>query len=102
MEDVLAEPPQEGVMHRRVGLLAELSVLALGSGGLAQAPSPEPPPRFGGRVEMPEHGFAVTVPDDWVALDLAVDEASRLEAAASFVGPDAGRSRGTVRPLPVL
>ena len=60
-------------MSRRVGLLAGLLVLTLGSGVVAQEPSPEPPPWFGGRVEMPEHGFAVTLPDDWVAFDPSAD-----------------------------
>jgi hypothetical protein len=41
-------------MGKRVGILAGLLVLVLGSGVAAQEPSPEPPPWFGGRVEMPE------------------------------------------------
>jgi hypothetical protein len=52
-------------------MLGLLLVLALGSGAVAQEPSP--PPWFGGRVEMPEHGFAVTVPDGWVAIDITGD-----------------------------
>ena len=67
-------------------MLAGLLVSALGSGTLAQSPSPEPPPWFGGRVEMPEHGFAVTLPDDWVAFDTAGDTESQLEAASGFLG----------------
>ncbi len=72
-------------MGRRVGLLAGLLVLVLGAGAVAQEPSPEPPPWFGGRVEMPEHGFAVTLPDDWVAFDTAVDAVGQLEAASGFI-----------------
>jgi len=70
------------VMGKRVGLLVGLPVLVLGTGVVAQppSPSPEPPPWFGGRVEMPEHGFAVTVPDGWVAFDLAGDIADQLDA----------------------
>ena len=75
-------------MGKRVGLLAGLLVLTLGSGVVAQEPSPEPPPWFGGRVEMPEHGFAVTLPDDWVGIDLSVDAASQLEVASGFIDPD--------------
>ena len=45
------------------------------------------PPWFGGRVEMPEHGFAVTIPEDWVAFDLAVDAASQLEAGIGVHRP---------------
>jgi len=70
---------------KRVGLLAGLLVLTLGSGAMAQEPSP--PPWFGGRVEMPEHGFAVTVPADWVTFDTAVDAVSQLEAASGVLDP---------------
>ena len=66
-------------MGKRVGLLAGLLVLALGSGVVAQEPSP--PPWFGGRVEMPEHGFAVILPDDWVAFDTGADVDGQVEAA---------------------
>ena len=53
------------------GLLGATSTLTLESGTLAQSPSP--PPWLGGRVEMPEHGFAITLPGDWVGLDTAAD-----------------------------
>lgn len=72
-------------MRKRVGSLAGLLVLALGSGTVAQSPSPDPPPWFGGRVEMPEHGFAVTLPDDWVAFDTSADAVSQVGAASGFV-----------------
>ena len=72
-------------MGKRVGLLAGLLALTLGSGVVAQSPSPEPPPWFGGRVEMPEHGFAVTMPDDWVTFDASTDVGSQLEAASGFL-----------------
>ena len=50
---------------KRVGLLAGLLlVLVLGTGVVAESPSP--PPWSGGRVGMSEYGFAVTVPDDWL------------------------------------
>lgn len=76
---------RRGVM--RVGLSVGLLVAALGSGVLAQEPSPEPPPWFGGRVEMPEHGFAVRLPDDWVVFDTSVDFWSQFEAASGFIDP---------------
>ena len=77
------------VMGKRVGLLAGLLVLALGSGVVAQGASPpaSPPPWFGGHVDMPEHGFAVTLPDDWVALDPIVDLTAQLEAASAVFFP---------------
>ena len=55
---------------------------------MSQEPSPEPPPWFGGRVAMPEYGFAVTVPDGWVAFDLEGDVESQawLLAAALDLG----------------
>jgi hypothetical protein len=45
----------------------------------------EPPPWVGGRVEMPEHGFAVTLPDEWVGFDTAVDAARQLRLAARLL-----------------
>ena len=73
-------------MGKRVGLLAGLLVLALSSGAVAQEPSPEPPPWFGGRVEMPEHGFAVTLPDDWVAFVPGADIQAQVDALESQIG----------------
>ena len=52
------------VMGKRVGLLAGLLVLALGSGVVAQEPSPGPgmqEPRF----EVPGSGFSLAIPADW-------------------------------------
>jgi hypothetical protein len=72
-------------MDTRVGLLVPMLILALGSGVVAQSPSP--PPWFGGRVEMPEHGFAVTLPDDWVGFDPAADALSQRDAASGFLDP---------------
>ena len=74
-------------MDKRVGLLAGLLVLLLTPGAVAQPPSPEPPPWLGGRVEMPEYGFAVTVLDDWVAYDPASDADSQVEAVSGLWDP---------------
>ena len=74
-------------MDKRAGALAGLLVLTLGSGVVAQSPSPEPPPWFGGRVEMPEHGFAVTLPEHLVALDPGGDVDGQLRALQA---PDEG------------
>ena len=63
-------------MGKRTGLLAGLLVAALGSGVVAQSPSS--PPWFGGRVEMPGHGFAWTLPDGWVGFDPSADIADTL------------------------
>ena len=56
---------------------------ALDSPTMSQEPSPELPPWFVGRVAMPEYGFALTVPDGWVAFDVMgdVDEQARKAAA---------------------
>jgi len=51
--------------------------------------SPEPPPWFGGRVEMPEYGFAVTVPDGWVAFDMTGDVESQAWTLAAVLDTDA-------------
>ena len=74
-------------MGRRVGLLAGLLALTLGSGVVAQSPSPEPPPWFGGRVEMPEYGFAITVPDGMVAFSSSSDLEEQARQAAAFLDP---------------
>lgn len=75
-------------MGKRVGLLAGLLVLTLGSGAVAQEASPGPPPWLGGRVEMPGYGFAVTLPDDWVAFDTSADAVVQREAVADVLDPD--------------
>ena len=47
-----------------------------------------PPPWLGGRVELPEQGFAVTLPDDWAGFDTEVDVANdQRAAAAGFLDP---------------
>jgi len=69
------------------GLTAFVLVSMAAPPVVAQEPSPEPPPWLGGRVEMPEHGFALTLPDDWVAFDTAADAASQLGAASDFLDP---------------
>lgn len=72
-------------MRRITAGMAAAAVLCTGSAAQAQSPSPEPPPWFGGRVELPEHGFAVTVPDGAVAYDMTGD----LERQLRVVVPDA-------------
>lgn len=82
-------------MGKRVGLLAGLLVVALGSGVVAQSPSP--PPWFGGRVEMPEHGFAWMLPDGWVGFDPSADIEAQIDAAFAAEGNDSVVSEATVR-----
>jgi len=54
--------------------IALLAACLLGTSTVpALAQETSPPPWFGGRVEMPEHGFAVTIPEDWMAFDLGAD-----------------------------
>jgi hypothetical protein len=62
----------EDVMGKRVGLLGGALVFALGSGALAQSPSPvsvtsAPSDRLaiGERFEVPDQGFAVAFPYGW-------------------------------------
>ncbi len=70
-------------MGKRAGAFAGLLVLALGSGVVAQEPSTEPPPWFGGRVELPQHGYAFTLPEEWVAFDLGGDIDAQVHALES-------------------
>ena len=63
-------------MGKRVGLLVGMLVLVLGSGTVAQSPTPETatdagPVVLGGRIEVPSAGFAVTVPEGWYAFDIS-------------------------------
>jgi hypothetical protein len=54
----------------------------------AQEPSPDPAPWFGEqRVEFPDHGFAVTVPEGWIGFS-PTDPAGQVEAAAPFILDD--------------
>jgi len=79
-------------MRRLVTMLTVVVLACVGTVPLScQKPSPlvPPPPWLSGeRVEMPEYGFALTVPEGWVAFDTAVDAVSQLEAAAGYVDPD--------------
>jgi hypothetical protein len=52
-------------MGKRVGPLAMLLVLVLGSGAMAQEPSPTPGWQ---RAEFSGSGFAIQVPLDWVSV----------------------------------
>jgi len=52
-----------------------------------------PPPWFGGRVEMVEHGFAVTIPEDWMAFDLGADVDRQLKATHARYRGLAGAER---------
>ena len=61
---------------------------AVVSPAAAREPSPDPAPWFGEqRVEFPDDGFAVTVPEGWIGFN-ATDPASQVEAAAPFILDD--------------
>ncbi len=55
--------------------------------GSARAEDASPPPWMGGRVEIAEYGFAVTLPEGWVAFDPGADIDSQVRAMDS---PDGG------------
>jgi len=60
---------------RRLAAILVACAIALGVTGaaVAQVTSSGPPWWQGDRAEMSEHGFALTVPDGWVAFDLTAD-----------------------------
>jgi len=81
------EGDAEGIEMRRL-TIALLSVCLVDVSAIpAVAQDQSPAPWFGGRVEMHEHGFAVTLPADWVACDTTVDTLSQLEAASAALDP---------------
>jgi hypothetical protein len=70
--------------------IALLATCLLGASAVpAIAQDVSPPPWFGGRVEMPSEGIAVTIPDDWVAIDMGADVESQLaRVGRSDVAPE--------------
>lgn len=79
-----------GVRMRRSIVAAALAGLALAATVVATAAQePSPPPWFGGRVELPEDGIAVTMPEGWIAIDLAGDMEAQARALLAELDPDA-------------
>jgi hypothetical protein len=58
--------------------------------GAASQPEPSAPPWFGGRVEVPEAGFAATFPEGWVVeiVEEDSDTAILVVAGPERFGPD--------------
>lgn len=80
--------------------IALLAACLLGSGfGPATAQEQSPPPWYGGRVEMPQHGFAVAVPEGWVAFDLGDDIELQAQEFSMTIGALAGPASETTRLL---
>lgn len=52
----------------------------------AMALEPTSPPSFGGRVELPESGVAVTFPEGWLTFDLAADIDARVKSIETALG----------------
>jgi hypothetical protein len=64
-----------------------LAACLLGVGATpAIAQESSSPPWFGGRVEMPEHGVAITIPDDWIAFDLTADTDEQVDIVYQLMG----------------
>jgi hypothetical protein len=76
------------------GIVIAFLILATRTAGGADGvgeratPDPPPPPWFGGRVELPRYGLALTVPDGWVAVDLTADIDGQAALLASRVQQD--------------
>ena len=73
------------------GLLSIVGVWPVVAQSTAPSPalSPGAPPWLGGRAEMPEYGFAVTVPDGWIAFDLTGDIDAQARSALAVLAPTA-------------
>jgi hypothetical protein len=73
-------------MRRSIGLVGAALLVGVSVGSAASTESASPP-WFGGRIEMPEHGFALVLPDGWVGIDSSTDLSEQV-AAWARVRPD--------------
>lgn len=77
-------------MRRLTMALLVGSLLSIGGGPavVAQSPSPDPV-GLGGRVELPEYGFALTFPDDWAWVRYTTEDFdSVMEQLADLTSPE--------------
>ncbi len=83
-------------MHRvSVGLLVACLMAAAAAPSASQGPSPGPV-GMGGRVEMPEYGFALTLPDDWLWVRHSVEGFDTIAAMIEgLTGTVPGEGFGT-------
>ena len=77
----------EDMRRAMIALLATCLLGATASAVLAQSPAPF---GLGGRVEVPEAGYALTLPDGWAYLRPAMEDAGSLAAfiEAELQDPD--------------
>ena len=85
-------------MRRLTVTLVAACLLCTGFGP-AIAQDQSPPPWYGGRVEMPQHGFAVALPAGWVAFDLGDDIELQARRFGMTVGAQVGPASETTRLL---
>jgi len=81
------------MLKRLASSLVVASLFSVGVSGplLAQDPEQETgqePVVLGGRVEVPSAGYALTVPDDWVAIYPSADDAAAITDALSGIDPE--------------
>ena len=83
---------RRGRTMRRLAATLLATCLLTASAAAAIAQEPSPPPWFGGRVEMASEGIAVTIPGDWVAIDLTADVKSQMAEVDLFPAATPGHS----------
>jgi hypothetical protein len=66
---------------------ASLLSLSVGVASFAQEPG-EPAIGIGGRVEVPDMGYALTAPDGWVSIHPSGDDADAIIEALNEIDPD--------------
>ena len=68
-------------------VLASLLGVGIAAPALAQEQSPAAP-GLGGRIELPAAGYALTVPDDWVAIAPSLDDIDVIVDTLSTFDPE--------------
>ena len=78
-------------------LMAAMLIGCLLGVGTSTALSQSSPPWFGGRIELPEHGFAWTLPEGWIGLDPSADIDAQIDAALAGSDATDGPARAILR-----
>ena len=77
------------MIKRLATALAAAGLIGLSLGSVAYAQdADEGPVSLGGRVEVPEMGYALTAPDEWITIHPTADDADAIIDSLSAIDPD--------------